>query len=210
MLSCFTLSADRIWDERAEGGLLTRGNKEFSTTIWDSARSGRDSCGSVYVCVLERVCRPVPASLFYFSFPPVLPSLCLSPHNKAEYLFLPSQLSSLLKGAGDWADIRPYVCATVKCVCMCGRCRSFTPRVCLSHHPSQAYSCVSMRANTLRLKVADSEPWGLVEERPLAGPDWAVLRWGRKVTVACHYLPAPVEFISIADIFWQNLAQPSK
>lgn len=43
--------------------------------------------------------------------------------------------------------------------------------VCLSHHQSQMYSCVFLRANTPRLKVADSEPRGLVERRPLAGAD---------------------------------------
>ena len=175
----------------------------------------------VNVCVCECV-QSHPASLFYFFPPPFVSPLCLSPSNKAEYLFPPLQLSGLLKGVGDWADIRRHVCVFVRatvsvrvcvCVCVCAgaavlslsRCA-----VCLSHHPSQTYSCVFLRANTPRLKVADSEPRGLIEERPLAGADWAVLSWGRKVTVACYYLPAPMEFISIADTLWQNSVQPSK
>lgn len=165
-------------------------------------------CVCVCECMLSH-----PASPIFFPPPPVSP-LCLSPSNKAEYLFPPLRLSGLLKGVRDWADIRQYVCVCMcdsVCVCAAAAVLSLSHyAVCLSHHPSQTYSCVFLRANTLRLKVADSEPQGPIEERPLAGADWAVLSWGRKVTVACYYLPAPMEFISIADMLWQNSVQPSK
>lgn len=121
-------------------------------------------------------------SSFYFLYP----SHC----NKAEYLFPSPQRSSLLKGVWDRAHIRQHVCIYVQhCVHVCAPHLSSSHRRCLpTHTPSPTYSCVFLRANTPRLKVADLEPRGLVEERPLAGADWAVLSRGRKVTVARHYL----------------------
>lgn len=209
--SLFTVSADSIWENRGEEGLLTGRIKEFSIAVWDSARSGSTSHG-VYLCACVCVCVSALSTCLSILLlpPPLLSPLCLSLSNKGEYLFPPLRLSGLLKGVGDRADIRQNVCVCTcdsVCVCVCAgasvlslsRCA-----VCLSHHPSQMYSCVFSRANTPRLKVADSEPRGLVEERPLAGADWAVLSRGRKVTVARYYLPAPIEFISIADMLWQN------
>lgn len=114
--SLSTLSTGSIWEDRGEEGLLTWGNKEFSIAIWDSASSGRASHG--YVCLYMCVCDCTVSSCLsiLLSPPPLLSplsSLCLSPSNKAEYLFPPLRLSGLLKGVGDRADIRQSVCVRV-------------------------------------------------------------------------------------------------
>lgn len=117
--SCSTLSADSIWDDRGEEGLLTWGNNEFSPTIWDSATSSRAGV-FVCVCVCEWEWERVSSCLSILLLSTLLP-LCLSPCNKAEYLFLPLQLSGLLKGVRDQEDIRLYVCVRTcdsKCVCV--------------------------------------------------------------------------------------------
>lgn len=200
-----TLSADAIRETRGERGLLTG-----RIQSWYTASSG---CASHAVCVCD-VYSIIPPLCFTFS--PLL--LALSPYlsssNKAEYLFPSLRLSGLLKGVGDWADIRLYMVCVWVCVLYVQTesvyANAAVPSlsrhaVWLSLHPSLTYSCVFLRANTLRLKVADSEPWGLVQEKA-PGRGWlscAELR-SRKVTVACYYLPALIEFISIAESLWQN------
>lgn len=134
--SLSTLSAGSIWEDRGEGGLLTGGIKEFSAAIWDSATLGRTSHGCVCVCecvcMFERECVRSFTLPLCFTFPPPLVSpLCLSLCNKAEYLFPPLWLSGLLKGVGDWADIRLYVCVCMcDTLCVCSRCCSLTLTLC--------------------------------------------------------------------------------
>lgn len=199
--------------DQHNGRWCWRGELKISALlIWDSAKSCRAIHSRVCLCVYNLI-----LPLYFTSFAPPLPPRpppCLSPCNKAEYLFPPPQRSGLLKGARDRADIRRHVCI---CMCSGARVRAcrlssliLAPRCLPVSSPSQMYSCVFLRANTPRLKVADLEPRGLVEERPLAGADWAVLSRGRKVTVARYYLPAPTDFISIADALRQNSVQPSK
>ncbi len=105
----------------------------------------------------ERECSLILPVYFTFSSSlPLVSPLCLSPSNKAEYLFPPLRLSGLLKGVGDWADIRRYVCVFVRvtvcmCMCVCARALLFSHShphavlsACLITHPKRtvASSCV--------------------------------------------------------------------
>lgn len=93
---------------RGEGGVLSWRNKEFSTaTVYGIQQDQVEPVIALSVCVCVQ---SHSASLFYFPPPPLLSPLCLSPSNKAEYLFPPLRLSGLLKGVRDLADIRRYMC----------------------------------------------------------------------------------------------------